>query len=94
MRNTRLGLEKRKKMWYTNHNISRKELFVGLLSMCANILSPSDDHVFNLILTRKEAKLILIDLFSSILRWEVIDVEVWNPNLPDGLYRSKFQNTE
>jgi len=54
---------------------------MGLLPMGADILPPSDDRVFKLILTKEEAKPALIDLLSAILGREVIDVEVWSSEL-------------
>ena len=47
---------------------------MGLLPMGADILPPSDDRVFKLILTKQEAKPVLIDLVSSIIKRPVVDV--------------------
>ena len=55
---------------------------MGLLPMDADILPPSDDRVFKLILTPKEAKPVLIDLISSIIKRPVVDVEVRNSEIP------------
>ena len=41
---------------------------MGLLPMGADILPPSDDRVFKLILTPLDAKPVLIDLVSSIIK--------------------------
>ena len=46
--------------------------------MEADILPPSDDRVFKLILTSPEAKPVLIDLVSSIIKRPVVDVVVRN----------------
>ena len=55
---------------------------MGLLPMDADILPPSDDRVFKLILTAEESKPILIDLISSILNRPVVDVVVRNSEIP------------
>ena len=55
---------------------------MGLLPMGADILPPSDDRVFKLILTKQEAKPVLIDLVSSIIKRPVVDVEVRNREIP------------
>ena len=55
---------------------------MGLLPMNMDILPPSDDRVFKLILTRPEAKSALIDLISAILGRNVVDVEVRNNEVP------------
>jgi len=41
---------------------------MGLLPMGADILPPSDDRVFKLILSPEESKPILMDLISSIIK--------------------------
>lgn len=55
---------------------------MGLLPMEADILPPSDDRVFKLILTSPEAKPVLIDLVSSIIKRPVVDVVVRNNEIP------------
>jgi len=55
---------------------------MGLLPLDADILPPSDDRVFKLILTSPEAKPVLIDLISSIIKRTVLDVEVRNNEIP------------
>ena len=50
--------------------------------MEADILPPSDDRVFKLILSPEESKPILKDLISSIIKRPVIDVEVRNSEIP------------
>ncbi|GHU76784.1 hypothetical protein FACS1894188_09850 [Clostridia bacterium] len=57
---------------------------MGLLPMDLDILPPSDDRVFKLILTSPEAKSVLIDLISSIIESPVADVVVRNNELPLG----------
>jgi len=51
---------------------------MGLLPMEADILPPSDDRVFKLILTSPEAKPALMDLISAIIGRSVADVVVRN----------------
>ena len=46
---------------------------MGFLPMGADILPPSDDRVFKLILTPLDAKPVLIDLVSSIIKRPVLD---------------------
>ena len=55
---------------------------MGFLPMGADILPPSDDRVFKLILTPLDAKPVLIDLVSSIIKRPVLDVEVRNNDIP------------
>ena len=55
---------------------------MGLLPMDQDILPPSDDRVFKLLLTAPEAKSGLVDLVSAILGRPVTDVEVRNNELP------------
>ena len=52
---------------------------MGLLPMGADILPPSDDRVFKLILTSPEAKQGLMNLNSSIIGRTVVDVAL-HPN--------------
>ena len=67
---------------------------MGLLPMDADILPPSDDRVFKLILTPKESKPILIDLISSIIKRPVIDVEVRNSEIPPEDTREKAEKLD
>ena len=53
-----------------------------LLPISADILPPTDDRVFKLILAAKESKPILIDLLSAVLQRRVIDVVVRNSEIP------------
>jgi len=55
---------------------------MGLLPMEADILPPSDDRVFKLILTHPEAKQALISLISSIIGRIVVDVVLLPNELP------------
>lgn len=55
---------------------------MGLLQMDMDILPPSDDRVFKLILTHPDAKPVLKDLVSTVLKRPVMDVEVRNNDVP------------
>ena len=55
---------------------------MGLLPRDLDILPPSDDRVFKLLLTSQESKPVLIDLLSSVLQRPVMDVEVRNNEPP------------
>ena len=55
---------------------------MGLLPMDADILPPSDDRVFKLILTSPQAKPVLTDLISAIIERTVTDVVVRNNEIP------------
>ena len=57
---------------------------MGLLPMGADILPPSDDRVFKLILTSPEAKQGLMNLISSIIGRTVIDVVLLPKELAPG----------
>lgn len=67
---------------------------MGLLPMGADILPPSDDRVFKLILTPKESKPILMDLISSIIKRTVVDVEVRNSEIPPEDTREKAEKLD
>lgn len=54
---------------------------MGLLPMDADLLPPSDDRVFKLLLMQEEAKPVLIDLVSAIIGRAVKDVVVRNSEL-------------
>jgi predicted transposase/invertase (TIGR01784 family) len=55
---------------------------MGLLPMDADILPPSDDRVFKLILTSPTAKPVLADLISAVIERPVVDVAVSYNELP------------
>ena len=57
---------------------------MGLLPMDADILPPSDDRVFKLLLTAPEAKPGLIKLISAIIGRDVVDVALYPNELPLG----------
>ena len=64
---------------------------MGLLPMEADILPPSDDRVFKLILTSPEAKQGLMNLISSVIGRTVVDVELLPNELAPGDTREKAE---
>lgn len=64
---------------------------MGLLPMDLDILPPSDDRVFKLILTSPDAKPVLMDLISSIIKRPVVGVEVRNNEIPPNDTEEKAQ---
>jgi hypothetical protein len=62
--------------------IHRRSKGMGLLPMDADILPPSDDRVFKLILTSPTAMPVLADLISTIIMRPVVDVAVSYNELP------------
>ena len=67
---------------------------MGLLPMDLDILPPSDDRVFKLILTSPEAKPALMDLISAIIKRPVTDVVVRNNELPAGDTQEKAERLD
>ena len=62
---------------------------MGLLPMDIDILPPSDDRIFKLIPTSsEEGKTVLMDLISSIIKRQVVDVVVRNNELPVGEHKN------
>ncbi|MBR1496437.1 MAG: hypothetical protein IJ617_02285 [Oscillospiraceae bacterium] len=55
---------------------------MGLLPQNMEILPPSDDRIFKLILTSPDARPVLIDLISAVIHRDVVNVEVRNNELP------------
>ena len=64
---------------------------MGLLPMGADILPPSDDRVFKLILTSPEAKQGLMNLISSIIGRTVVDVALHPNELAPGNTEEKAE---
>jgi predicted transposase/invertase (TIGR01784 family) len=62
--------------------------------MDVDILPPSDDRVFKLILTSPEGKPALIDLISTIIKRPVVDVVVRNNELPAGDTEEKAERLD
>jgi len=52
------------------------------LPLDAEILPPSDDHIFKTLLTRPDAKTVLMDVVSVSIERTVVDVAVRNTELP------------
>ena len=67
---------------------------MGLLPMDIDILPPSDDRIFKLILTSPEAKPVLIDLIASTIRRPVVDVVVRSNELPLGDTEEKAERLD
>ena len=55
---------------------------MGFLPREANLLPPSDDRVFKLLLTPVAAKPVLMDLISTVIGRPVVGVEVRNNEIP------------
>ena len=55
---------------------------MGFLPMDIDILPPSDDRIFKLLLTSPEGKPALMDLISATINRPVVDVTVRNNELP------------
>jgi len=53
-----------------------------LLAPDADILPPSDDRIFKVLLTHNDAKKVLIDIISAVIEQKVTDVQVRNIELP------------
>jgi len=64
---------------------------MGLLPMDLDILPPSDDRIFKLLLTSPEAKPGLIKLISSIIGRTVVDVALHPNELPSGDTKEKAE---
>ena len=67
---------------------------MGLLPMDLDILPPTDDRVFKLILTSPDAKPVLMDLISSIIKRPVVGVEIRNNELPPSDTEEKAQRLD
>ena len=67
---------------------------MGLLPMDVDILPPSDDRVFKLILTSPEGKPALMDLISATIKRPVVDVVVRNNELPAGDTEEKAERLD
>jgi len=67
---------------------------MGLLPMDLDILPPSDDRVFKLILTSPDAKPVLMDLISALIKRPVTDVIVRNNELPAGDTQEKAERLD
>jgi hypothetical protein len=61
---------------------------MGILPIDFEVLPPSDDRIFKLLLTSPEAEPALMDLISAIIRRPVVGVIVRNNELPINLRRN------
>jgi len=59
-----------------------RERIMGILPIDADILPPSDDRVFKLILTSPEGKLALMDLITATIKRSVVNVVIRNNEIP------------
>jgi predicted transposase/invertase (TIGR01784 family) len=55
---------------------------MSILPPNADILPPSDDRIFKLLLTHPDAKPALMDLISALIGRKVVDVQIHNNELP------------
>lgn len=62
--------------------------------MGADILPPSNDQIFKLILTQEKAKALLIDLIFSIIKRPVADVEIWNNEISSSDTKEKAERLD
>jgi len=67
---------------------------LGILPFDADILPPSDDRVFKLILAAPEAKPALMMLISAVIGRKVVDVVVRNTELPVGDTNEKAERLD
>ena len=67
---------------------------MGLLPMDLDILPPSDDRVFKLILTSPDSKPVLMDLISSIIGRKVVDVQHRGNELAPGDMEEKAERLD
>jgi predicted transposase/invertase (TIGR01784 family) len=67
---------------------------MGLLPIDVDVLPPSDDRVFKLILTSPEGKPVLIDLISATISHPVVDVIVRSNELPIGDTEEKAERLD
>ena len=67
---------------------------MSLLPMNADILPPSEDRIFKLLMTSAESKPVLIDLISALIKRPVVDVVVRNNELPPGDTEEKAERLD
>lgn len=67
---------------------------MGLLPMDLDILPPSDDRVFKLILTSPDSKPVLMDLISAVIGRKVADVEVRGNEIAPGDTEEKAERLD
>ena len=62
---------------------SKENLEKHIFPMDADILPPSDDRIFKVLLTHPNAKQVLIDVISTVIEKPVLDVQIRNNELPN-----------
>ena len=67
---------------------------MGLLPMDLDILPPSDDRVFKLILTSPDSKPVLKDLISALIGKKVVDVDVRGNEIATGDTEEKAERLD
>ena len=55
---------------------------MAMLPMDADILPPSDDRIFKVLLTHNDARKVLIDIISAVIEQKVTEVQIRNVELP------------
>ena len=67
---------------------------MGFIPMDIDILPPSDDRIFKLLLTSPESKPALMDLITATIMRPVVDVAVRNNELPAGDTEEKAERLD
>ena len=62
--------------------LNKKGAKMEKLPMDADILPPSDDRIFKVLLTHPNAKQVLIDVISSVIDQNIVDVHIKNNEIP------------
>ena len=75
-------------------DVADREKIVGILPMDVDVLPPSEDRIFKLILTSPEGKPVLMDLISAIIGRPVVDVVVCNNEIPTGNTEEKAERLD
>lgn len=84
------------RVWYNREKkrfIARGEN-MGLLPIDLDILPPSDDRVFKLILTSPDSKPVLMDLISAVIGRPVVDVEIRGNEIAPGDTEEKAERLD
>ena len=63
-------------------NLNGNSLPRQFLAQDADILPPSDDRIFKVLLTHPDAKQVLIDIVSTVIERKVVEVQLRNTELP------------
>ena len=67
---------------------------MSILPMDIEILPPSDDRIFKLLMTLPESRPVLMDLISATIKRQVTDVVVRNNELPAGDTNEKAERLD